>query len=169
MAASTSKHIISILLANESGVLSRVAGLFSARGYNIESLTVAPTNNPSLSRITIVTQGEARLAEQIVKQLHKLIDVVDAIDLSGGKHIEQEVLLIKLACDCAKTQDLQRAISPYNANIISCDTDLCIVGMNDSSRKIDEFIGAVEQEWEIKEIARSGAISLGCGDTLLSL
>ena len=169
MAANASRHIISVLLANESGVLSRVAGLFSARGYNIESLTVAPTNNPSLSRVTIVTKGKEQLVEQITKQLRKLIDVVDVLDLSCGEHMEQEALLIKVACPADKTEDLQNSISPYNASLISQDASLCIISMNATSNEVDEFIGSLEQEWKIKEIARSGAISLGCGEALLRL
>ena len=164
-----SKHVISVLLANESGVLSRVAGLFSARGYNIESLTVAATNNPLLSRITIVTKGEDKLAEQVIKQLHKLIDVLGAVDLGQDQHVEREVLLVKLVCEEAKVNDLKTFVSTYRAGIIECDASLCIVGMTALGSEIDKFILALEKVWDIKEIARSGTISLGRGNLILSL
>ena len=162
------KHIISVLLANEPGVLSRVAGLFSARGYNIESLTVAATNNPKLSRITIVTKGKDKQAEQIIKQLNKLIDVVDAVDLVSGKHIDCEVLLVKVICSSDKVQFMQ-LVQSYEAEILANQQDLHIIRITASGNDIDEFILALEKVSDIKEIARSGTISLECGDVDLTI
>ena len=102
------RHIISLLMENESGALSRVSGLFSARGYNIESLTVAPTEDPSLSRMTIVTTGSNEVIEQIIKQLNKLIDVVKVLDLNDGKHIERELMLVKVKASHQYREEMKR-------------------------------------------------------------
>ena len=102
------QHIISILIENEAGALSRVSGLFSARGYNIESLTVAPTEDTTLSRMTLVTRGDENVIEQITKQLNKLIDVVKLVDLSEGPHIERELMMIKVRAEGTMREELKR-------------------------------------------------------------
>ena len=113
------RHIISILLENESGALSRVAGLFSARGYNIQSLTVAPTEDPSLSRMTLVTSGSDEIIEQITKQLNKLIEVVKLVDLTEGKHIEREMMLVKLQAAGEARTELKRLVDIFRGRVIA--------------------------------------------------
>ena len=169
MSADTQKHVISILLANEAGVLSRVAGLFSARGYNIESLTVAPTTDSRLSRITIVTIGGDNRATQIVKNLHKLIDVVEAVDLGKDKHIEAEVVLVKVACPDGRRKALDEFVEKHGVRIVECCESLCVIEMTAAGRTIDAFILALEEAWDVKEIARSGTISLGNGNLILGI
>ncbi|MBC6414173.1 MAG: acetolactate synthase small subunit [Chromatiales bacterium] len=157
------RHIFSILLANESGVLTRVSGLFSARGYNIESLTVAPTVDKSLSRMTIVTTGEDKVAEQIGKQLHKLIDVIEVSDFSGEKHVEREMLLAKIANDNneERTQTIYELAQDCGAEVIECLDKFCVVQMMAAGSQIDNFINkAKAQHHRILEVARSGAITL---------
>ena len=112
------RHIISLLMENESGALSRVSGLFSARGYNIESLTVAPTEDPSLSRMTIVTTGSNEVIEQIIKQLNKLIDVVKVLDLNDGKHIERELMLVKVKASHQYREEMKRISDIFRGRII---------------------------------------------------
>jgi acetolactate synthase-1/3 small subunit len=143
------RHIISILIENESGALSRVAGLFSARGYNIESLTVAPTEDPSLSRMTLVTTGTEEIVEQITKQLHKLIDVVKLMDMTEGPHIEREMLLIKL-----RTEGHARIIDVTDASYT--------VELTGTSSKLDAFLEAVNDTWII-EVVRSGVSGIARG------
>ncbi len=169
MTADTQKHIISILLANEAGVLSRVAGLFSARGYNIASLTVAPTADSSLSRITIVTRGEDEQAEQIVKQLRKLIDVVDVVDMGKDQHIETEVVLMKVACADERREELDAFVKQYDARAVESHGSQCVIEMTAAGEKIDAFILNLGRSWEIKEIVRSGIISLGKGNLILAI
>ena len=115
---SDTRHIISVLLENEAGALSRVAGLFSARGYDIESLTVAPTDDPSLSRMTLVTTGSDEIVEQIKKQLNKLIDVVKLLDLSEGPHVEREMMLIKLRAMGPDREELKRLVDIFRAKVV---------------------------------------------------
>jgi len=129
------RHIISVLLENQPGALSRVAGLFSARGYNIESLTVAPTNDDSLSRMTIVTIGDDRKIDQIEKQLNKLVDVATLQDITVAGHLEREVVLIKIAIDPGKKNDLDRVVTAFNATLIDSASDQYIIEMNGSMRK----------------------------------
>ena len=156
------KHIFSILLANESGVLTRVSGLFSARGYNIESLTVAPTVDESLSRMTIVTSGEDKVAEQIVKQLHKLVDVIEVSDFAGEKHVGREMLLAKVAIDNSEKhiQEIYKLAHDHGVEVIECLDTFCVVQMMATGAEIDGFIEAVEAHHHILEVARSGTITL---------
>ena len=139
------RHIISVLMENESGALSRVAGLFSARGYNIESLTVAPTEDDSLSRMTLVTQGSEEIVEQITKQLNKLVDVVKLADISDGTHIERELMLIKLRAqgDNARAE-IKRMVDICRARIIDVSDDNFIVELTGSGAKLDAFIMAAD-------------------------
>ena len=163
------KHIFSILLANESGVLTHVSGLFSARGYNIESLTVAPTVDDSLSRMTIVTTGEDKVAEQIVKQLHKLVNVIEVSDLAGEKHVQREMLLAKVAHDNSEQsiQDIHKLAQEYDAEVIECLDAYCMIQMMAVDSKIDRFIKVIEANRNVLEIVRSGAITLSRSEQIL--
>lgn len=162
------RHILSMLVENESGALSRIAGLFSARGYNIESLTVAPTNDPSLSRMTLVTRGNDEIVEQIKKQLNKLIDVVKLLDLSDGPHIEREMMLIKLQAAGADREELKRLVDIFRAKIIDVTEQSYVVELTGASTKLDAFIQAVP-EGLITEVVRSGPTGIGRGPTGLTL
>jgi acetolactate synthase I/III small subunit len=162
------RHIISMLVENESGALSRIAGLFSARGYNIESLTVAPTDEPSLSRMTLVTSGNEDIVEQIKKQLNKLIDVVKLQDLAEGEHIEREMMLIKLKAAGANREELKRLADIFRAKVIDV-TDLSyVVELTGASKKLDAFIQAVP-EGLITEVVRSGPTGIARGEKGLTL
>lgn len=161
------RHIISILIENEAGALSRVAGLFSARAYNIESLTVAPTEDPTLSRMTIVTVGTERIIEQIIKQLNKLIDVVKLLDLSEGAHIEREMMLIKVkAATMSQRDDVKRLSDIFRGNIIDVTPSTYTIELTGSATKIDSFIEALA-EHKILETVRSGVSGIARGDKIL--
>lgn len=164
------RHIISVLLENESGALSRVAGLFSARGYNIESLTVAPTNDPTLSRMTIVTTGDERRIDQIEKQLNKLVDVAALQDITVNQHLEREVVLVKIKIDDQSNvkADLDRLVDAFNASLIEVSSTIFIIEMSGSSQKIDELLKALTNT-TILEIARSGATGLTSGENALTV
>jgi acetolactate synthase I/III small subunit len=162
------RHIISVLLENEAGALSRVAGLFSARGYNIESLTVAPTDDPSLSRMTLVTAGSDEIVEQIKKQLNKLIDVVKLLDLSEGPHIEREMMLIKLRAAGPDREELKRLADIFRANVIDVTDTSYVVELTGASKKLDAFIGAAPKGL-IVEVVRSGPTGIARGEKGLTL
>lgn len=164
------RHIITILLENESGALSRVAGLFSARGYNIESLTVAPTDDLSLSRMTIVTRGSENIIEQIVKQLNKLIDVVklNDIDLSESSHIERELMMVKVQTDGDSREEIIRLSEIYRGRIIDVTSSTYVVEVTGTSTKLDSFLKSLGQN-QILEVARSGATGLFRGEKCLSI
>ncbi len=162
------RHIISILLENEAGALSRVAGLFSARGYNIESLTVAATEDPSLSRMTLVTRGSEEVVEQITKQLNKLVDVVKLLDLTEGPHIEREMMLIKLRATGEAREELKRLVDIFRAHIIDVTASTYIVELTGAGSKLDAFIQAVEAN-SIVETVRSGVSGIARGEKSLHL
>jgi len=162
------RHILSMLVENESGALSRIAGLFSARGYNIESLTVAPTDDPSLSRMTLVTIGNDDIVEQIKKQLNKLIDVVKLLDLSEGEHIEREMMLIKLRAAGTDREELKRLTEIFRAKIIDVTEASYVVELTGASKKLDAFIQAVPGGL-VTEVVRSGATGIGRGEKALTL
>jgi len=163
------RHIISILIENESGALSRVAGLFSARGYNIESLTVAVTEDASLSRMTIVTSGTENIIEQINKQLNKLIDVVKIADITEGAHIERELMMVKVdATDTVKRDELQRLADIFKGRIIDVSDDIYTVELTGEGEKLDSFLKAVD-ETSIIETVRSGAIGIARGKKSLQV
>jgi acetolactate synthase-1/3 small subunit len=149
------RHIISVQLENESGALSRVAGLFSARGFNIESLTVATTNDPTLSRMTIVSVGDDNIIEQIVKQLNKLIDVVKVTDLTATEHIERELLLVKLAVNSDSQSKIESQLDLYDAKIIDASEEVYTVELTGKSQKINDFINAFNAD-EVLEVSRTG-------------
>ncbi len=133
------RHIISVMLENEAGALSRVAGLFSARGFNIESLTVAATNDPTLSRMTIVSVGDDNIIEQIVKQLEKLIDVVKVIDLTATEHVERELLLVKIDVNPNTQADIDRQIDQFSGKIIDVSEDTYLIEVAGQSKKINRI------------------------------
>ncbi len=163
------RHIISVLLENESGALSRVAGLFSARGYNIESLTVAPTEDASLSRMTIVTRGTDDIVEQIIKQLNKLIDVVKVSNLSESEQLERELSLIKLRAEGSEARaELKRLTDIFRGHVIDVTESTYIVELTGTGDKIDAFLKAVGRKFII-EVVRSGATGIGRGDRSLVL
>ncbi len=163
------RHIISLLMENESGALSRVAGLFSARGYNIESLTVAPTEDASLSRMTIVTTGSEEIIEQITKQLNKLVDVVKLADITGGEHIERELMLIKVrADDAAKRSEMKRLTDIFRGRIIDVSETTYIIELTGTCEKLDAFIEATGDE-NILETVRSGVSGIARGEKSLRL
>jgi len=162
------RHIISILMENEPGALSRVAGLFSARGYNIESLTVATTEDDTLSRMTIVTSGNDAIIEQIIKQLNKLIDVVKVLDLNDGKHIERELMLIKVKASAAHREEMKRMCDIFRGRIIDVTDGSFTIELTGSGHKLDAFIESLDKS-AILETVRTGASGIGRGDRILKL
>ncbi|MFM1866199.1 MAG: acetolactate synthase thiamin-dependent, small subunit [Pseudomonadota bacterium] len=162
------RHIISLLMENESGALSRVSGLFSARGYNIESLTVAPTEDPSLSRMTIVTAGSNEVIEQIIKQLNKLIDVVKVLDLNDGKHIERELMLVKVKASHQYREEMKRISDIFRGRIIDVSDNTFTIEITGSSTKLDAYIESLDKS-AIVETVRTGASGIGRGDRILKI
>ncbi|HCV20928.1 MAG TPA: acetolactate synthase small subunit [Gammaproteobacteria bacterium] len=162
------RRIISLLVENESGALSRIAGLFSARGYNIESLTVAPTEDESLSRMTIVTRGSDEIIEQITKQLHKLIDVVRLLDLTEGRHIERELLLVKVMAEGENREEVKRLVDIFRGRIIDVTDSTYTIELTGPSDKLDAFVEALSNA-EILEVVRSGISGIARGDRTLRL
>ncbi len=163
------RRIISVLLENEAGALSRVAGLFSARGYNIESLTVAPTDDESLSRMTIVTSGTDAVIEQITKQLNKLIDVVKLRDLTEGKHLGRELMLVKVSANSAdQKDDIKRLVDIFRGRYIDVTESAYTLELTGSTEKVDAFLEALTQV-EIIEVVRSGLLGIGRGKNALKI
>jgi acetolactate synthase-1/3 small subunit len=160
------RHIISILLENESGALSRVSGLFSARAYNIESLTVAPTEDPSLSRMTIVSIGSDEVIEQITKQLNKLIDVVKVVDLSEAAHIERELMLVKVRATGKDREEMKRVADIFRGRIIDVTESSYVVELTGNTAKLDAFLDAIDRSL-ILETVRTGVCGIGRGDRIL--
>jgi acetolactate synthase I/III small subunit len=162
------RHIISLLLENEAGALSRVSGLFSARGYNIESLTVAPTEDESLSRMTIVTSGSDDVIEQITKQLNKLVEVVKVVDLSDGMHIERELMLVKVRASGKDRDEMKRIADIFRGRILDVTDKTYTIELTGTGAKLDAFIEALEQG-AILETVRTGASGVGRGDRILKV
>lgn len=163
------RHIISILLENESGALSRVSGLFSARGYNIESLSVAPTDDPTLSRMTVVTCGTDEIVEQIIKQLNKLVEVVKLLNLTEGAHIEREMMLIKVvAATSGVREELMRLSDIFRAHVLDVSDKTWIIEVTGSVNKVDAFVKAIDKKY-ILEVMRSGVNGIARGGRVLSL
>jgi acetolactate synthase-1/3 small subunit len=160
------RHILSLLLENEAGALSRVAGLFSARGYNIESLTVAPTEDATLSRMTIVTTGSDDVIEQITKQVNKLIDVVKIVDLNEGKHVERELMLVKLRAVGKDREELKRTADIFRARIIDLTEKTYVIELTGAGNKLDAFLEAIDRGL-ILEAVRTGACGLGRGEWIV--
>ena len=162
------KHIISLLMENEAGALSRVAGLFSARAYNIESLTVAPTEDATLSRMTIVTSGSDEVIEQIIKQLNKLVDVVKVLDLNDGRHIERELMLVKVKATGALREEMKRISDIFRGRIIDVADGSYTIELTGSGSKLDAFLEALDKT-VILETVRTGASGIGRGDRILKV
>ena len=162
------RHIISLLMENESGALSRVAGLFSARAYNIESLTVAPTEDATLSRMTIVTRGSADVIEQITKQLNKLIDVVKVQDLTDGSHIERELMLVKVRATGDQREEMKRLTDIFRGRILDVSDKTYTIELTGPVSKLDAFLVAVEAS-NILETVRTGASGIGRGDRIMKI
>jgi acetolactate synthase I/III small subunit len=162
------RHIISILLENEAGALSRVAGLFSARAYNIETLTVAPTEDLSLSRLTIVTSGSDDVIEQITKQLNKLIDVIKVVDLSEAAHIERELMLIKVRAAGKDREEMKRMADIFRGRIIDVTESIYVIELTGTGSKLDSFIQGIDADL-ILETVRTGVSGIGRGDRILKL
>jgi acetolactate synthase-1/3 small subunit len=157
------RHILSLLLENEAGALSRVSGLFSARGFNIESLTVAPTEDPTISRMTLVTSGSDEIIEQITKHLNKLVDVIKVIDLSESEHIERELMLIKVQAKGAAREEIKRLNDIFRGRIIDVTDSTYTVEMTGTGQKLDAFIGALDEK-SILEVVRSGVSGISRGE-----
>lgn len=161
------RRIISLLLENESGALSRVVGLFSQRAYNIETLTVAPTEDPTLSRMTIVTTGDERVIEQITKQLNKLVDVLKVSDLTDGDHIEREIVLVKVRADGSNRDEVKRTADIFRGQIVDVTPHLYTVQLVGTSDKLDAFIRNMSETTEVVEVVRSGVCGVSRGEKSL--
>jgi acetolactate synthase-1/3 small subunit len=155
------RHIIAILLQNEAGALSRVAGLFSTRGYNIESLSVAPTEDPTVSRITLVTKGSEAVIQQIVSHLNKLIDVVSVEDMTLGEHLERELVLLKLKVHAGQSDAVRGYVVRTGGRVLDPAPDGFVVELTASEAEVTAFVAELARQAQILEIARSGALGMG--------
>lgn len=162
------RHIISVLMENEPGALSRVVGLFSQRNYNIDSLTVAPTEDRSLSRLTLTTSGDDRRIEQITKHLNKIVDVVKLVDLTEGAHIERELMLIKVKAAGAQRAEVARVVEIFRGQIVDLTASVFTVQLTGTSDKLDAFIAALGEN-VVMEVARTGVSGISRGEKVLSL
>jgi acetolactate synthase-1/3 small subunit len=162
------RHLISMLMENEPGALSRVAGLFSARGYNIESLSVAPTEDDSMSRLTLVTSGDENIIEQITKQLNKLVDVVKLVDLTEGPHVERELMLIKVRASGAGRAEILRLVDIFRGRVLDVTSSTYVIELTGTVEKLDAFIDAVDDK-SVLELARSGAMGIARGERSLRI
>jgi acetolactate synthase-1/3 small subunit len=162
------RHIISVLLENEPGALSRVVGLFSQRNYNIESLTVAPTEDHTLSRLTITTIGDDRKIEQITKHLNKLVDVVKLVDLTEGTHIERELMLIKVKATGAQRAEIKRTTDIFRGQIVDVTSTVYSIQLAGTTDKLDNFLEAIGNT-VVLEVARTGVTGMARGEKVLSL
>lgn len=159
------RHILAILLENEPGALSRIVGLFSQRAFNIESLTVAPTDDNSLSRITIATIGDEKVLEQIVKQVNKLVDVVKISELSEGKYVERELLLVKVSANNGKSRtEVKRITDIFRGSIVDIGKQIYTIELTGSSEKLNAFTETLSHETEIIESVRSGCVGITRGE-----
>ena len=161
------RHILSLLMENEAGALSRVAGLFSARAFNIESLTVAPTEDPKISRMTLVTSGSDAIVEQIMKQVNKLVDVVKVVDLVESRHIERELMLIKVAAKKNEREEVKRLVEIFRGRIIDVTENSYTIEMTGTGEKLDAFIEALDEAL-ILEVVRSGVSGIARGDKAIN-
>ena len=163
------KHTIAILLQNESGALTRVASMFSTRGYNIDSLSVAPTDNPTISRLTLVTEGSDEVIGQITKQLYKLIDVVDVLNISQHDHIERELMMIKLKPNDDKEDAIKTVLFDYSATIVNDKDQLLIIEVMADSLKNDNLLEVLSTMSTLVAVARTGPLVLAKGDLKINL
>ena len=163
------KHTIAILLQNESGALTRVASMFSTRGYNIDSLSVAPTDNPTISRLTLVTEGSDEVIGQITKQLYKLIDVIDVLNISQHDHIERELMMIKLKANDDKEDNIKTVLYDYSATIVNDKDRLLIIEVMANPLKNDNLLEALSAMSTLVAVARTGPLALAKGDLKINL
>ena len=162
------RHIISVLLENEPVALSRVVGLFSQRNYNIDSLTVAPTEDHSLSRLTLTTSGDDRRIEQITKHLNKIVDVVKLVDLTEGAHIERELMLIKVKASGAQRTEVKRTVDIFRGQVVDLTSNVFCIQLTGTSDKLDAFIAALGDNI-VLEVARTGVSGISRGEQVLTL
>ncbi|MAK45157.1 MULTISPECIES: acetolactate synthase small subunit [Spongiibacter] len=162
------RRIISVLMENEPGALSRVVGLFSQRGYNIETLNVAPTEDPTMSRLTLTTIGDDHKIEQITKHLNRLVDVVKLVDLSEGAHIERELMLVKVRATGAQRAEIKRCTDIFRGQIVDVGPSVYTIQVTGAADKLDSFLEAVG-EAAIMEVVRSGVSGIARGEKVLSL
>ena len=155
------RHIIAVLLQNEAGALTRVAGLFSTRGYNIESLSVAATDEPTVSRLTLVTKGSDAVIQQILNQLNKLIDVVSVDDMTLGEHLERELVLLKLKVRPEATDGIRGYVVRTGGRVLVPALDCFIVELTASEAEINAFVNELGSRAELLEVVRSGALGMG--------
>jgi acetolactate synthase-1/3 small subunit len=162
------RHIISVLMENEPGALSRVVGLFSQRNYNIDSLTVAPTEDQSLSRLTLTTSGDDARIEQITKHLNKIVDVVKLVDLTEGAHIERELMLIKVKAVGAQGAEVNRTVDIFRGQVVDLTNGTFSIQLTGTSDKLDAFISALGDN-TVLEVARTGVSGISRGEKVLAL
>ncbi len=164
------RRIISVLMENEPGALSRIVGVFSQRGYNVDSLCVSPTTDSSLSRLTIVTHGNDKIIEQITKQMNKLIDVLKVADLTEGSHVERELMLIKVSAKSDSVRsEVNRTVDIFRAQIVDVNAKNYTIQITGTSDKLDAFAQAMAEYTEVIESSRTGACGLARGDKALRL
>ena len=164
----SARRIIAVLLENEAGALSRIVGLFAQRNYNIETLTVAPTEDETLSRLTLTTFGDENTIEQITKQLNKLIEVFKVVDLTEGDHLEREIMMVKVRAEGTRRPEVKRTADIFRGQIIDVTDNAYTVQLTGPSEKLDAFLRAVDESTVI-EAVRSGVSGIGRGDKILSL
>ena len=162
------RRIIAVLLENEAGALSRVVGLFAQRNYNIETLTVAPTDDPTLSRLTLTTEGDDGKIEQITKHLNKLIEVVRVFDLTEGDHLEREIVMIKVRADGEARTEVKRTTDIFRGQIVDVNKNTYTIQLVGPSEKLVAFIDALGGK-QVVEVVRSGVTGIGRGDRILGL
>lgn len=162
------RRIISVLMENEPGALSRLVGLFSQRGYNIDSLTVAPTDDPTLSRLTLTTFGDEQKIEQVTKQLNKLVEVVKVVDLTEGGHIERELMLVKVKATGAARAEIKRTADIFRGQIVDVTPSIYTIQLTGTSDKLDAFIQALSEN-AILEVVRTGVCGIARGEKVLSV
>ncbi len=162
------RRIISVLIENEAGALSRLVGLFSQRGYNIDSLTVAPTDDQTLSRLTLTTFGDEHKIEQVTKQLNKLVEVVKVVDLTEGGHIERELMLVKVKATGAARAEIKRTADIFRGQIVDVTPSIYTIQLTGTSDKLDAFIQALSEN-SILEVVRTGVCGIARGEKVLSI
>lgn len=161
------KHTISVLVENHFGVLARVAGLFSARGFNIDSLTVGETQDPEVSRMTVIAQGDDRIVEQIMKQLNKLVDVICVEDLTDKDIIERELVLIKVSADATNRNDIMHVVNSFRAKIVDVNPESMTIEVTGSEGKIDAMLELL-RPFNLKEVVRTGQVAMARRDAIRS-
>lgn len=162
------RHIISILIQNEAGALARAAGMFSSRGYNIDSLSVAPTHDPMVSRMTVVTTGSESVVQQIIQQTRKLIDVVEIVDLSSSEHLECELLMIKLQVDAETARPVIECVRRHRGLVLDETEDTRMIQLAGTGAEVDAFLSEVSGLARILEMVRSGVAALSRGHDILA-